>query len=536
MVLSRSLAKRCHGSFGFVPAGRLLAAVGMAVTLGSATMSQTMAADELMATNSSSRFGLVEAWRHQLDVGVGAQSIVDQKIHVSAANKKTYVELVRSAPDESGGSNAEVVSRISANGLSELGLPLGEDEATRLAKNEQRRLKRRGIETTMRTTSVNDVRIYVLSDRGALEAVDGETGELIWATRFGDPRRQYGTIGCDDEYVVVVNGSEAFVMSAVTGRLLHQRTLESIPLFGPLLADGVALFPGIGGSVEGIYLDDLERFPFTIRTPGTALAPMAMAPGSTKVAWASDRGMTYVMNVAPTTPTLDFRLDTSGVVNGQVATADDDRFFFATSRGQVYALKATREGRVLWNLPLGEPMLQGVFVVGEKLYAPSGYGNLYAIEAASGQVIWENPAPGVGAVIGVVGEYIYVRSTSGVLVVLEVATGKRVANFNSIRPTMVFPNTATDRIYMVSTGGTLQCLRPESAPLPTFRSTPPTVEPAEDEEPEVVDTADDLAVDGMPDSNDEDDPFGGMDDDPFGAGGDSPFGAMDDDPFGAAGF
>lgn len=533
MVLSREVATRCDGTIGLAPAIRKAAVLGVLAVVALAIALPVHAADELMRTNSSSRFGLVEAWRHQLDVGVGSQSIVDQKIHVSSVNRKVYVELVRSSGGTDASTGDEVVARISADGLSEVGLPIGEVEATRLAKNEQRRLKRRGIETTMRTTSTNAVRIYVLSERGALQAIDGETGEMIWTTRFGVPGRLYGTIGCDDNFVVVVCGSEAFVISAESGRVLSRRVLESIPLFGPLVADGVALFPGVGGTIEGLHLDDIEREPVSLRTPGDALAPMAIAPGSTKVAWASERGMTYVMNMAPITPTLEFRLDTAGVVNGQVATADDQRFFFATSKGQVYALQATREGRVLWNLPLGEPLLQGVVVVGEQVYAASGYGNLFSIDVTTGHMLWDNASPNIDALIGVVGEYIYARSASGSLVVLDKATGKRVANFNGVQPTTIFPNTETDRLYMVSTGGTLQCLRPENAPLPTFRSTPPPAPDAESEEVEVAVETDELEVDGMTDGGEDLDPFGAGDTDPFGASGDSPFGAMEDDPFGA---
>ena len=52
--------------------------------------------------------------------------------------------------------------------------------------------------------------------------------------------------------------------------------------------------------------------------------------------------------------------------------------------------------------------------------------------------------------------------------VLDVKTGEKLANFNNIRPEHFIVNNLTDRLYLVSNDGDVQCIKTETADLPTL--------------------------------------------------------------------
>jgi hypothetical protein len=88
-----------------------------------------------------------------------------------------------------------------------------------------------------------------------------------------------------------------------------------------------------------------------------------------------------------------------------------------------------------------------------------------------------------------------------------------------VRPERLLVNHLTDRLYLVSERGDVQCLKSADSDLPKF-NVQPDVELAQEELSE------------EPKKEPETTPFGPAGTDPFGAGGADPFGAGGADPFG----
>ncbi|QDT12192.1 PQQ-binding-like beta-propeller repeat protein [Stieleria marina] len=494
-------------------------------------------ADETMSANLASRMGLETAWQRQIQVPAGAASIVDQQIYVHQSEPHEYVEVVATMkrPDAETGKEEtyeSVLRRISVDEVDRYGNAIGKKEAERLASNEVRRLTHRKVDAKVTSKTVPRICLYTLSDDGTLECRDAETGSPVWLSRVGNRHIGYSKIGIDDQFLTVINGGNLIKLNAKDGAELESIRTTTMPLFGAIHAGEYSMVPTIRNGIVGYPLSNDKREAFTEVVAGLALAPPSKSPNSTKIAWGTNRGYVYVME-SEGTPSILFRLNTDGIVSGRVAAASGDYFYFGSESGQVYGIQASREGKVVWSRPYGEPFYNSPMIAGDKVLLRSTYGNLYCLGTADGIMVWEDTVSNIDELLAVFDGKVFVRLLSGGLSVIDLESGKTISVTNDVLPTRLLANSQTNRLYLVSQTGAVQCLRPTGAVLPTFNesksqsaSSGSTDPMASDKEPEGPSGA--FAGQGQPK-----DPFGASAA-PAAAGGD-PFGAGAADPFGAAG-
>ncbi len=405
-------------------------------------------------------------------------------------------------------------------------------EAERRARNDIRRLKRRGIEAEIQFREVPTIRMYTLADDGTMESRDAETGEIVWLQRVGQRNKGYSGFGVDDQFLTIVNGSELIKLDTSNGGMYGVTQLELTPTRGPQHCGDFAVVPSVGYRMVAYPLSNESRDTLTETVYGDALSSPTLAIGSQKLAWGTSQQFVYVLE-ASGEPTMDFRLNTDGNVNGKLAAASGNRFYFGSDAGQIYGLRATRTGDVMWTRPTGEPFHDAPVVFDDRVLFHSTDGSLICVDAATGADCWDRAARGVALVIGVIGDRIYVRTLSGTMKVLNTVDGKIVHQLSGVRPHIWATNIVSDRLYLLDKHGTIQCLRRPEAEMPTLTVTTQPV-PAEE-------TSDQDAKKSEPKSNDgpkTDDPFGDGADpfgggaDPFGGGGDPFGGGGGDDPFG----
>jgi outer membrane protein assembly factor BamB len=518
------------------------------------TSSFTLAsAGELMTPDAMSRLGLAQAWARPVHVPAGAQSIRDQQLFAHEAKPHEYIVIVAPKPatpvgaaatDAAGkdaGQDAKpkadaaeaetiVLARIPTDRIDINGTPIGRKEAERLASNQIRRLKRRGIDAEMKLITSPRINLYTIGSDGLLECRNAETGEPIWISRVGRPSLPFSELGVDEQYVTVINGGNLIQVDASNGEIINEVRTKGAPAFGALNSGDFAVIPLIGGGVEGYPLYDPERVPFRERVTGTTLSMPTKAPDSSKTAWGTSKGYVYVMELQGK-PSVQFFLKTDGIVSGRIAAASGNRFFFGSETGQVYGIRATRTGEVLWIQPFAEPFYNRPLVFEEQVLIRSTYGNLFSLSVTDGLQTWKTSVPNIGDLLGVLEDRLYATTMSGGLVVLDVKTGQKIATFNNIRPEYFIVNTLTDRLYLVSNGGDVQCIKTETADLPTLVAQMEPKKKAKLDPTETVPEKPATQQGGTdPFGAAKKDPFGG-DADPFGAGG----GGGNADPFGGGG-
>jgi hypothetical protein len=476
-----------------------------------------------MSPQVAARLGLEQVWTRQLRVPGGSRSIVDQQIVVHQDTPKELVEVVEKAEE---GEEPRVLFRISTEAIGDNGQQIGTEEAQRLARREVRRLQRRAKEPTIRTRSVPRIRLYTAATNGTIECRDAENGMPVWMTQVGEYQLHYSDMGVDDKYVTITNGANLIEVDVTNGEPINTVRMMSVPLYGSTNVGDFALVPTIRNGVEGYPLRDTTRDPFMKIVAGLALHPPTKSPSSSIVAWGTDRGFVYFMEMSGE-PEMRFRLNTDGIVSGRIAAIAGDRFFFGSESGQVYGVRATRTGEVMWSQPYAEPFYKAPFVLDGKVLLVSAYGNLFALDENTGLSRWDDATPNVDQIMGGFDGRVFVRLLSGDFAVIDAETGDLVENVPSLRPEKLLINRHTDRLYLINSTGTVQCLRTIGAEMPTVRQS--TEAPAEEEEKAAADAKPKQA---QPKSTD---PFGGQAKDPFGAAGEDPFGAGGNDPFGGGG-
>lgn len=521
---------------------RTLTFAGLACLVAFAA--KTSHAKDLLSPFETERIGMVEMWHRQVGAIGGAEAIVDVQVWVQKSIQREYIEVF-TKDAASGGSVTERIS-VTQKGLS--GRPIGKPEAERMAKMSILKLKRRGIEADFRSIKIDEVRLYSLTADGNLSALDAETGELMWSVRLGRPERGYTTLGINDNFVTVLNGSSLYQVSAMTvetidaaglrtmvpaGRPSQAKQIDGVPLHGAVNSGLHTLITTTRKAMETYLLGQPTIEPGFEMFSGKATTKPATFPNSDRVMWPTDSGYVYVVETAGE-PSALFRLDIDGKVEGGVAAASDNRFFFGSTGGRVYAVHATREGEVIWNQSLGEPFYRTPFVTGEKVLLTSGYGSLHCLNAKNGNPVWDRPATDVDQVFAHVGDQLVGRGRQHQLVLVDEPTGNINVRMSNVFVEKVVINQDTDRCYLVGKGGMVQCLRPRDTELPIFLRTihPPGAELDESNESAkpkstqpTTPAADPFGA-GAGDAQPAADPFGG---DPFGGG----MGAPAEDPFGA---
>ena len=491
---------------------------------------------ELMSSHTARRLGLQEQWRRQLRVPAGAASIVDQQIIVHQTEPHEFVEVIGSASD---GEKPPVLFQIPVNKIGPDGLPIGKAEAERLARREVRRMKRHWGETTIQSSTSPRIYLYTAAKNGTIECRDAESGKPIWMTQVGRYELTFGKMGINDKFLSLTNGGNLIKIDVTNGEPINTVRTTSTPLYGAIHAGDFSLVPTIRNGVEGYPLADTTVVPFMEIVSGLALEPPTKSPTSSKIAWGTDRGFVYVMELSGE-PSVLFRLDTDGIVSGRIASGEGDRFFFGSEGGQVYGLRATRTGKVLWSRPYGEPFYKAPFLMDGTMFLPSVYGNLYALEEKTGLGVWDRPVTNVDEILGGFDNQLFVRLLSGSFAVIDIEKGRLVDIDHALKPLKLLVNRSTDRLYLVNSIGTVQCLARIGKNTPTISR---SIDPGDENKrtgssadqpsaPKSKPAGDPFDVPANPFGTDDANPFGDPGGDDAGAG--NPFDAPGEmaNPFG----
>src|SRR5690606_5752699 len=130
-----------------------------------------------------------------------------------------------------------------------------------------------------------------------------------------------------------------------------------------------------------------------------------------------------------------------------ITAASGQRFFFGSTGGRVYGLRATQTGEVLWNQSIGEPFYKAPFVSGDRVLFVSGYGHLHNLSAKTGEPLWSQPAYGVDQIFAHLGGQFVGRDRDQYLILIDAQSGQITQRLRDIRVEYPVINHETDRVY-----------------------------------------------------------------------------------------
>jgi len=359
----------------------------------------------------------------------------------------------------------------------------------------------------------NDL-LLALTSTGTLHAMDSESGRTRWVAQVGNPRHPSTGPAANAELVAVLSGSRLFMLDRGDGHLVWSRSIGNTSEAAPTLGENYAYVAQINGRVEGFKLDDPTARVWQYQSVGHIHHPPIIA--GELVAWASDRGHLYFGNAIR--PRVSFRVETHDQIAAAPTASGEN--LYATSLGGYLYCYTQAKGVELWRFSSGRPITKKPTVVGDRVYVASEAPALYAIDSTSGRHEWT--AEGVVQFVARGANRVYGLDRFGTLLILDGESGTLAGRIATGVGFSAVANEQSDRIFLVSDSGLVQCLHELGAGEPTLHlksagkemmseKGEPEDAPAEEVEEPAMDATEEEPAE---DFEDDEDPFG--DDDPFG--------------------
>lgn len=489
--------------------------------------------------------GLQTAWISQARVSSYGRGIVSADLWVdeSATQKYAVAEL----PNQS-------LVKVSASKLDEKNQPIGMEKAKAEAQAIAAKLTGQSTGFEVAEAIIPAIRLVVVTANGLVQNFDAESGKLLWSTPCGPMDIGALPAALCAAGVVVVQGDSLYLLDWLTGKQLAVKHLPNSTSSAVTVIEG-KIDPPIGVqrpprinpmAIVGDYSGNLLAYgltekisPWSSRMLGRAYSSPVKTPSRDMIAISTTSGMVYMYN-GSARPNVQFRYESRGGITDSMAVGKD-AFYIGCLDGTIS--KVSFAGQIVWSFHLSHAITSPALVDQENglVFVCSESGELTAIEDATGFEAWgDSVKSNIRGPMALAGSNVICRTTDDRLLALDRKAGQYaagqsvVAKIKSTSSQQMLPamfmNTLTDRVYVASSNGRLQCLRPFGREIPkVFKPIAAPAFKANESQP-VEDTTRASSSSDM-----GSDPFGaGSLDDPAGSatdpsGSSDPFGS---DPFG----
>ena len=474
------------------------------------------------------RAGLMVEWSSQAPVGV-ASELIDWELFVDENSATTTFEVTA-------GNRREIISQFDRNARGEI---LGIEGAERPAETRREYLialhKARGkddVEVKVQRFQKPTATIYAMSNRGEIAALDADSGKTQWVhsiRQLGLNRLPGIGLGVNKSYVAAVLGSTVYCLEASTGKELWSKPCKYSVGSSPAVTDTRIMVPLTDGRLEVFPIESKGIGSHALMASGEGTAqPLVTA---TTISWPTGEGQLNVMMRDNAKHAISYRLLSDDAIVAS-PTFSKGTLFVGSLDGFLYAIDEDR-GNTLWEISLGVGIPDSPVPLGDYVFAVSNDYRLYKVDAATGQLAkgWEKPLTGVKKFAGASEQNLYVLDRSGNLLTIDRSSKSVTSRVPVGRADLILNNYQTDRIYLATETGVVQCLREVASRRPFFHGDEPTKDSmasgsnSKSNGQERMDT---------PTPDDDSNPFGADDGDPFGGDSEDPFGGDDSDPFGGS--
>ena len=308
--------------------------------------------------------------------------------------------------------------------------------------------------------------LYVQTKRGTVSALDSENGHVRWTRQIGSPDLVTTAVGANDRYAAVANGSKLYVLAHDDGKVALERTLHNVPGAGPALTGTHVFTPTTNGSIEAYDISTPKQPPQIYNSTGRAMS-QPFSAGVT-LAWTTDKGLFYVAQTDPLAPR--FRVETNEPI--LVGPGYQPPYLYVGSiDGHVLKVHEVT-GNILWKIAVGEPVDSRPTVLGDRLFVSSRRGGLRCILAEAkveapkpgeednapreGTVLWQSPT--AGRLLAGSEKRLYCLDELGRMTILRRSDGGFLDSMSLPGEQLAIHNDVTDRLYVGTRSGTIQCL------------------------------------------------------------------------------
>ncbi len=418
--------------------------------------------------------GLDAMWRAQLQMPVESGSIVSTHLWTNPNDRKSFAELSLPAGQGTG----KRTFRVDASTLGLDGKPIGIEAAKREVEIRAARALGRASGIAPIEVTVPMVYLIVVTSDGLVQTLDAETGELLWRNTCGSVTFPAAPASVSDAGIVVDQGGDLYLLDLKTGKHLAKRKMLRMSTSGVALTGSVAFVSSLSGQAEIIdFTKPAHHETVKYRLFGRTIAPPANSNRTHNlVAFATDRSIATLLSggekVGPW-----FNVRSRAPLSGPL-TFIGGALYMGDATGQLSKIKLDRMGSVLWRIMIGEPMVTNPVLIDKVLYVTNEVGELIAVDDETGFTKWPHTTPRVKAILGGTKERLFCRSLTNRLEVIDTKTGEILSETQSDVIGYSVINQLNDRLYLISSGGTVQCARQSGKEytLPTFHEPLPAAE------------------------------------------------------------
>jgi len=391
---------------------------------------------------------------------------------------------------------------------------------------------------------VPDVVLVATSERGMVQCLNAETGRTLWATKVGNSRHLTMPAAVNEKYVAVINGSNLYMLDRTDGKQVWERPTTHPAGNGPAMSDELVFVPMIDGHLEIFRVDEPRRPAANFQAMGRCLVTPVVFRDA--VAWPTDKANLYVGNSE--VPGIRFRITSRDLANStRTAIRGAPTFrngigdqpplvFFASTDGYLYSAD-TLKGSIMNRFSAGEPISKSPVVVGDQVYVITDEGSLFCVGADDAQERWL--VQGVKSFLAANFNRVYCLDHNNRLMAIDAVSGSPLGSVDVGEIDYSFVNTQSDRIYVGTSAGVLECLHEARQYYPLVhggiepKKKFPTVSQPSEETEEEGEEMEKPGKTKKPEAADED-PFGGPAAKPAAKAADKPekMPAEDEDPFG----
>ncbi|WP_267164061.1 outer membrane protein assembly factor BamB family protein [Halovenus salina] len=342
------------------------------------------------AQNAGPTDGVTEAWSVNLGERIQSSPVVaDQAVLISDGRELSYALSTQDGSERwrtSLSAFGAITATVDGGSVYFADNARGESAAITAQSLSEgtERWRDNTIDTSVRTPTVHDDRLYVFGNQG-VHALD-TGGELRWETDTVSMTGLAGAAAGETLYASVLTRSSPetgweerttgiVALDATDGstRWLFESdaTVNSSPAI-----DGDSVYAG-NANGELLAVDSQEgeqRWRFEADEPIISSPAVTDHAGGTVYVGCNDG---YVYAVDSEQGEQRWEYDTGGVVVSSPAVASDTVYVGSTN-GTVYALDAT-EGTVRWRFETGDEVVSSPAVVSNRVFVGSNDGNLYAL-------------------------------------------------------------------------------------------------------------------------------------------------------------
>jgi outer membrane protein assembly factor BamB len=403
----------------------------------------------LVSSVQIGQVGLERIWFTHASVDSARGRIAHLTQYVNTTDKYTVFEVLWD-----GGRKT-----FSERDLGRAGVSQGKEAAEKVARRLVDDLNQQQQNAKLSVHEVPEITLYVMTDQGVVQSIDAETGRTRWTTAVGSARHPSEAVGANDKYVAAVNGSTLTVLEKDTGKVFWQQRVVGAPGAGPVLTDRYVFVPMIAGKIEGYDLEEPRDVPWIYQSHGRAMVQPVRT--GDHIAWTTDQGH---LNVAKGNDTaMQFRVESEKPIVSAAAYLPPNRILVASTDGYIYCIQEDR-GSVVWRFSTGEPIIQSPVVIGNRVYVITVDGHLFAILADQGSEEWQVAA--MRQLIASTSDRLYCVNDAGRLAILDLTNGAQLTSLNIGAVDVAYVNAQTDRLFIGTQNGQLQCLREAKQPWP----------------------------------------------------------------------